>query len=201
VARQLDLLGGADRLFISSHEKDDPLDGLTIGEAAGKLSLAPPQVVTEYYLRTPRPRWSAFFLAMREEDVRVFMTSQHTMAGTDSHVRIPGSGASHPRNYGVYPRLLGKYVREDKIMPMATMVRRMTSRVAEQYGIRDRGVLRPGAFADLAIFNPDTVRDRATWRNGYAAPVGIEHVFVNGGHTVVHGELVGASCGRALPRR
>lgn len=201
VARQLDLLGGADRLFISSHEKDDPLDGLTIGEAAGKLSLAPPQVVTEYYLRTPRPRWSAFFLAMREEDVRVFMTSQHTMAGTDSHVRIPGSGASHPRNYGVYPRLLGKYVREDKIMPMATMVRRMTSRVAEQYAIRDRGVLRPGAFADLAIFNPDTVRDRATWRNGYAAPVGIEHVFVNGGHTVVHGELVGASCGRALPRR
>ena len=86
-------------------------------------------------------------------------------------------------------------------MSMPAMVRRMTSRVAEQFGIRDRGVLRPGAFADLAVFNPDTVRDRATWRNGDLAPVGVEHVFVNGGHTVVHGELVGAGSGRALPRR
>ncbi|MBT4818465.1 MAG: amidohydrolase family protein [Lentisphaerae bacterium] len=201
VTRQLDVLGGAHRLYISSHEPNDPLDGLTIGEAAEKLSISPPQVVTELYLRTPRPRLSAFFLAMCEEDVRVFMASEHTMAGTDSHLRIPGSGASHPRNFGVYPRLLGKYVREETIMPMETMVRRMTSRVAEQFGIRERGVLRSGAFADIVIFNPDTVRDRGTWRNGYLAPVGIEHVFVNGGHTVVDGELVGEGNGRGLPRR
>jgi N-acyl-D-amino-acid deacylase len=201
VRRQLDLLGGADRLYISSHEPADPLDGLTLGEAAEKLSVSPPEVVTELYLRTPRPQLSAFFLAMCEADVRVFMASEHTMAGTDSHVRIPGSGASHPRNFGVYPRLLGLYVREEKIMPMETMIRRLTSRVAEQYGIRDRGVLRPGAFADLVLFDPETVRDRATWRNGYLAPVGIEHVFVNGGHTVVHGVLAGEGYGRALPRR
>jgi N-acyl-D-aspartate/D-glutamate deacylase len=200
VARQLDLLGGAERLYVSSHEQADPLDGLTLGEAAEKLSVSPPRVVTELYLRTPRPRLSAFFLAMCEEDVRVFMASEHTMAGSDSHVRIPGSGASHPRNSGVYPRLLGKYVREEKILPMETMVRRLTSRVAEQYGLRDRGVLRRGAYADLAVFDPDTIRDRGTWRNGYVPPVGVEHVFVNGGHTVVNGELVGQGCGRAVPR-
>ena len=200
VARQFDLLGGPDRVYISSHEHDDPLDGLTVEEAAGHLSLSPPQTVLELFLRKPQPKLSAFFLAMREEDVRVFMRSEYTMACTDGHLRIPGSGASHPRNFGVYPRLLGKYVREDRVLPMEAMVRRMTSRVAEQYGIRDRGILHPGTFADVVLFNAETVRDRGTWRDGYRYPVGIEHVFVNGVHTVADGELVGDGNGRALRR-
>ena len=200
VARQLEALGGPDRLYLSSHEADDPLDGLTIGEAAERLGMSPGQVVTTLYRRTPRPRLSAFFLAMCEADVRVFMASGHTMAGTDSHVRVPGSGASHPRNYGVYPRLLGLYVRDEAVLPMAAMIQRMTQRPAELFGLRGRGVIRPGAFADLALFDPATIRDRATWRQGYAPPVGVEHVFVNGGHTVVNGALVGPGCGRPLPR-
>lgn len=200
VARQLDLLGGPGRLYISSHEPGDPVDGMTIQEAGDALGLRPERVVTELYTRSPRPRLSAFFLAMREEDVREFMTWDVTMAGTDSHVRVPNSGASHPRNFGVYPRLLGKYVREEKIMPMETMIHRMTQRVADQFGIRGRGLLVPGQYADVVVFDPVTVRDTSTWRDGYAYPVGIETVLVNGGITVANGVPTGGGFGRALRR-
>ena len=200
VRRQLDLLGGPERLFISSHEQDDPLDGRTIGEAGKILGVAPEAVVTELYMRDPRPNLSAFFLAMQEEDVRTFMKSEHTMAGTDSHVRIPGSGASHPRNYGTYPRLLGKYVREEKTMPLEQMIYRMTGRVADHFGIRERGRLVQGAYADIVVFDPETVRDRSTWQNGYLYPAGIEWVLVNGSIAVAHERFLGKGFGRALRR-
>jgi N-acyl-D-amino-acid deacylase len=200
VRRQLDLLGGSERLIISSHEIDDPLDGKTIGEAGKILGVAPEAVVTELYMRDPRPRLSAFFLAMQEEDVQVFMKSEHTMAGTDSHIRVPGSGASHPRNYGTYPRLLGKYVREEKIMPLEQMIFRMTSRVADHFGIKQRGRLVPGACADIVVFDPETVRDRSTWQNGYQYPEGIEWVLVNGNIEVANERFLGKGYGRALRR-
>lgn len=200
VARQLDILGGPDRLIISSHEKDYPLDGKTIGEAGEILSVKPEAVVTELYMRNPRPSLSAFFLAMREEDVQVFMKSEHTMVGTDSHVRVPGSGASHPRNFGTYPRLLGKYVREERIMPVERMIYRMTARVADQFGIKGRGRIRPGAYADIVIFNPETVVDKSTWQNGYLYPQGIEWVIVNGGITVANEKFLKKGFGRAIRR-
>lgn len=200
VARQLDILGGADRLIISSHEKDDPLDGKTIREAGEILSVKPETVVTELYLRNPRPSLAAFFLAMREEDVQVFMKSEHTMVGTDSHVRVSGSGASHPRNFGTYPRLLGKYVRDEKIMPLERMIFRMTARVADQFGIKGRGRISPGAFADVVIFDPEIVVDKSTWQNGYLYPQGIEYVIVNGGITVANEEFLKRGFGRAIRR-
>ncbi len=200
VRRQLDLLGGPERLIISSHEQDDPLDGKTIGEAGKILAVAPEAVVTELYMRDPRPRLSAFFLAMQEEDVQVFMKSEHTMAGTDSHIRIPGAGASHPRNYGTYPRLLGKYVREERVMPLEQMIFRMTARVADHFGIKQRGRLVPGAYADIVIFDTETVRDRSTWQDGYQYPEGIEWVLVNGGIEVAHERFVEKGYGRALRR-
>lgn len=200
VSRQLDLLGGPERLIICSLEPDNPLDGKTIGEAGKILGVAPEAVVTELYTREQRPHLSACFLAMQEEDVRVFMQSEHTMVGTDSHVRIPGSGASHPRNYGTYPRLLGKYVREEKIMSLEQMIFRMTARVVDHFGIKQRGRLIPGAYADIVIFNPETVRDRSTWQNGYLYPEGIECVLVNGGVAVAHERFLEKGFGRALRR-
>jgi N-acyl-D-aspartate/D-glutamate deacylase len=200
VRRQLDLLGGPERLIISSHEQDDPLDGKTIGEAGKVLGIAPEAVVTELYMRNPRPRLSAFFLAMQEEDVQAFMKSEYTMAGTDSHVRVLGSGASHPRNYGTYPRLLGKYVREEKVMTLERMIFRMTGRVADHFGIKQRGRLVPGTYADIVVFDPETVRDRSTWHNGYLYPEGIDWVMVNGGIEVAHERFLGKGYGRALRR-
>jgi len=137
---------------------------------------------------------------MREEDVRVFMQAECTMAGTDSHVRVPGSGASHPRNFGTYPRFFGKYVREEKLMPVERMVHRATAKAAEQFRIQGRGRLVPGAFADIVAFDPATVRDRSTWQQGYLYPVGIEWVLVNGGIEVANGQPTGEGFGRALRR-
>ena len=187
-------------MIISSHEKDDALDGKTIQEAAELLSVKPEAVVTELYLRSPRPSLSAFFLAMREEDVQVFMKSEYTMVGTDSHVRVPGSGASHPRNFGTYPRLLGKYVRKEKIMPMERMIYRMTARIADQFGIRGRGRIAPRAFADIVIFDPETVVDKSTWQNGYLYPQGIDWMIVNGGITVAKEKFLDKGFGRAIRR-
>ena len=198
--RQLDLLGGPERLILSSYEKDDPLDGKNLAEVGEALGMTAEEAPAALFLREPRPRISAFFLMMQEEDVRVFMKSEHTMAGTDSGMRVAGSGASHPRNYGTYPRLLGKYTREEKLMPLERMIHRMTGRVAEQFGIRDRGVLAVGRPADVVVFDPETVADRATWQDGYRYPVGIEWVLVNGGVTVADGEFAGSGFGRALRR-
>lgn len=200
VERQLEVLGGPDRLIISAHESTCEFDGRTIREAGDMLGIAPAAVVPELYLRNPRPALSAFFLAMQEEDVRVFMCSPHTMAGTDSHVRVPGSGASHPRNYGVYPRLLGKYVREEGLMSWEAMIHRMTAKVADTFGIRSRGRIAEGCAADVVIFDPERVRDRSTWKDGYAYPVGVEHVIVNGGLTVRDERFLGVGYGRPLRR-
>ena len=201
VRRQFDIIGGPDHVVISSHEHDDPLDGKTAEEAGRVLGVDPEEAVLELFFREPRPRLSAFFLAMREEDVRVFMLSEHTMAGTDSHVRLAGSGAAHPRCFGTYPRLLGKYVREEKLIPLERMVHRMTGAVVEQFGIAERGLLRPGMYADVVIFDPETVRDRATWQDGYRYSVGIEWVIVNGGVAVAPGEVSVKGFGRAVRRR
>ena len=201
VKRQVALLGGAERFILSSHDADPDLDGKTLAEVADAMSLAPEAAVVDLYLREPRPRLACFFLAMREEDVRVFMAADCTMAGTDSHVRVPGSGASHPRNFGTYPRLLGKYVREEGLMPIERMVHRATAKVADQFRIPDRGRLIPGACADVVVFDPATVRDRSTWQQGYLYPEGIEWVLVNGGIEVAGGEPTGEGFGRAIRRR
>ena len=200
IRRQLDLLGGPRRVIICSHEKDDPIDGKYLADAAEFMSLSPEETVIDLFLRDPQPRLSAVLIMMQEEDVHVFMRSEHTMMGTDSHIRVPGSGACHPRNFGSYPRALGKYVREEKVVPMERMIHRMTARVADQFGVRNRGRLAPGAWADVVVFNPETVRDTSTWQNGYGDPIGVEWVIVNGGVTVAQSKTQDRGHGRALRR-
>ena len=139
-------------------------------------------------------------LMINEADARVFMQSEHTMVGTDAAVVVPGVGSPHPRCFGTYPRLLGKYVREEKLMPLERMVHRMTARVADQFNIRDRGRVAKGLAADLVVFDPATVMDRATWREGCQYSEGIEWVLVNGGVTVEQGASTGSGYGRALRR-
>ena len=139
VRRQIDILGGPHRLYLASREGESPYDAKTLEEVAEMMGLPFEQVPVELFLSDPRPRLSAFFLMINEADARVFMQSEHTMVGTDAAVVVPGVGSPHPRCFGTYPRLLGKYVREEKLMPLERMVHRMTARVADQFNIRDRG--------------------------------------------------------------
>jgi len=117
-----------------------------------------------------------------EEDIRRIMTSPYQMIGTDGVgiPNLPSLGAFHPRFYGTYPRILGKYVREEKVLTLEDAIRRMTSFPAQRLGLKDRGLIRENMCADIVIFNPDTIIDKATFEDTHQFPEGISHVIVNG---------------------
>jgi len=120
--------------------------------------------------------------SMDEEDIRRIMTSRYQMIGTDATAspHLPDFKIFHPRTFGTYPRLLGKYVREEKLLTMEDAIRRMTSFPAQRVGLRDRGLIREGNWADIVIFNPDTVKDKTDFMQPHQFPEGIIHVIING---------------------
>jgi N-acyl-D-amino-acid deacylase len=136
---------------------------------------------------------------MRERDVQTVMRHPQTMIGTDGFpVR---EGKPHPRLYGTYPRVLERYVRERCVLTLEDAVRRMTGLPARKLGLARRGTLAVGHAADVVVFDPDRVHDRATFREPRRAPAGIPHVFVNGAWTVRDGKHTGARGGRVLRRQ
>jgi N-acyl-D-amino-acid deacylase len=140
--------------------------------------------------------------AMEEEDVRRIMRHPLQMVGTDSGSSTTKGymrrGKPHPRGYGTYPRILGMYVRELGVLRLEEAVRKMTSMPAQRFGLLDRGLVRPGMRADITIFDPGAVIDRATYQDPHQFPEGIEHVVVNGQVTVDGGEYTGALAGKTL---
>ena len=108
-----------------------------------------------------------------------------------------GSGA-HPRFYGNFARLLGKYVRDEKVITLGEAVRRLSSLPATNLGLDHRGVLKPGMYADVVVFDPRTIADRATFEQPHQFSVGVKHVFVNGAQVLKDGEHTGAKPGKAL---
>jgi dihydroorotase/N-acyl-D-amino-acid deacylase len=110
----------------------------------------------------------------------------------------PGGILVHPRAYGTYPRILGRYVREQGVLPLEEAVRKMTSAVADRLGLRDRGQVRPGFFADVVVFDPRAVGDRATFDEPHRLSVGIRDVWVNGERVLDNGAHTGATPGRPV---
>jgi N-acyl-D-amino-acid deacylase len=126
--------------------------------------------------------------SMNDEDIQRIMTGRNTMVGSDAWAVAPtgvfGFGKPHPRYYGTYPRILGRYVREEGLLSLEDAIRRMTSFPAQRMGILDRGLLKEGMWADVVIFDPDRVTDRATFLEPHQFPEGLLHVLVNGGIVV-----------------
>ena len=114
---------------------------------------------------------------MEEDDVRRVFADDHCMAGSDG---LPSEGKPHPRLYGTMPRVIQQYVREQPLMTLEEAVRKMTSLPAKKHRLADRGVLRAGAFADIVIFDPETIADVATYAEPRQYPAGIDYVIVNG---------------------
>lgn len=137
-----------------------------------------------------------------EEDMTLAMSQPWCSIGSDGLAHaIDGPlrrGRPHPRSFGTFPRVLGVYVREKHLLKLEDAVRKMTSLNAEKIGLKDRGALKAGAFADLAIFDADRVIDKATYLDPFQYPVGIEVVVVNGVVTIDHGRHTGARAGRVL---
>src|SRR6185503_6581212 len=133
--------------------------------------------------------------SMSEADVERLMRWPYASFCTDGEL-----DGRHPRGYGSYPRLLGRYVRERKVLTLEEAIRKATSLAAENVGIRERGTLRPGAFADLVLFDPATVIDRSTTVDPHAVSVGIARVWVNGVAVFADGAVSGQRSGRVLKR-
>jgi len=136
--------------------------------------------------------------SMSEDDVRMVMAHPSTMIGSDG---LAMGGKPHPRLYGTFPRVIGHYARNGALMTLEGAIHRMTGMPAEKFHLRDRGVIREGAFADLVIFDAKEILDTATYADPRRYAAGISHVFVNGIAVVRDGAHIGARPGRAIRRQ
>src|SRR5215469_13532955 len=140
----------------------------------------------------------AVYWTMDEADVQRVLRFEHTMIGSDG---LPHDSHPHPRLWGAFPRVLGHYSRELGLFALEEAVRRMTGLSAARFGLTGRGALAAGAYADITVFDPDTVADRATFETPTMPAAGIEHVFVNGRRVWTDGKATGKRPGRALRRQ
>jgi N-acyl-D-aspartate/D-glutamate deacylase len=138
------------------------------------------------------------------DNVAKILAHPAIMVGSDSLGLTSGPGPHpgkpHPRMYGTFPRVLGQHAREQKLFSLETAVGKMTGQPAARLGLMDRGLVRPGQAADLAIFDPQTVRDEATFEDPHRHPTGIPYVIVNGAVVVDRGTFTAAGSGRVLGR-
>ena len=148
-----------------------------------------------------RARVGAMYFLMSEDNVKLQLQQPWIKFGTDAEGVDPEKmkgQLTHPRAYGTFPRILGLYVREEKVLPLEDAVRKMTSAATRRLGIAHRGILQEGFFADITVFNPETIIDRSTYENPNQLSTGVEHVFVNGVAVVNGGKVTGAKPGIAL---
>jgi N-acyl-D-amino-acid deacylase len=143
---------------------------------------------------------NAIYHVLDEGDVRRIMRHAQTMIASDGRLSRPGDGHPHPRAYGTFPRVLGRYVREERVLSLEQAVHKMTAMPAARLGLRDRGALRTGAYADVVVFDPARVADRATFDAPHQYPIGIAFVLVNGVVAVDGERFTGARNGRVLRR-
>ena len=174
-------------------------EGKMLNEIASDLGKPWPEAVVELIVTEGRDL-SKINFTMSEDNVKMQIKWPWVVIGTDAGGVDPDSTKSvvHPRAYGTYPRILGRYVREQKLFTVEEAVRKMSGAVATRLGLRDRGLLREGMFADVVIFDDKTVIDLATPDKPHQLSRGVEHVFVNGVQVVRDGQHTGATPGRVL---
>jgi N-acyl-D-amino-acid deacylase len=196
---------GFDGIQIASlpSEADQSMLGKRLSQVAVERGEDPWDTLFRLLIET-EGRVGALYHMMSEEDVRAAMAYGYVTIGTDASAVRPegelGRGQPHPRAYGTFPRVLGRYVREEKVLTLPGAVRKMTSLAASQFNIPLRGIVREGYYADLVIFDPATIADRATYEKPHQYPVGIDYVIVNGVVTVTPKGHTGARAGRRLLR-
>ena len=184
-------------LLASLHELHE-FEGKTLAEASAMLG-TPPNETVERLLARDGGGIVAIAFGMSEDDVRAVLTHPNTMIGTDGVPSI--TGKPHPRLYGTFARILGHYVREEKLLTLENAIHRMTGLPAAKFHLADRGWVGEGAYADVVIFDPARVADRTTYLEPRVHPDGIEHVIVNGGIVVANGRHTGRRQGRVLRHR
>ena len=195
--------GGPGGVLISAvvNRELEPLQGKRISEIAAEQKKDPLDAVFDLLI-ADNGQTSAIYFMMSEADMRAAMQSPFVSFCTDSGARAtdgPLAGSkSHPRGWGTYPRILGRYVRDEKVLLLENAVYKMTGAPAGHVGLRDRSLIREGFFADITVFDPKTVIDRATFEMPNQYPIGIQYVLVNGQIAVDKGQRTAVLSGRVL---
>ncbi len=187
----------ADGILLASSPRHPEYEGRTIADVAGARGCSAEEAAA-WLVEEEGPAATVVIEAMDEDDVRTVLRHPTTMIGSDGIPTLDGT--PHPRLYGTFPRVLGRYARDAGLLSTAEAVHRMTGLPAAKFRLRDRGVVRAGAFADMVVFDPATVGDTATYADPHRHPTGIPQVFVNGVHVVRDGVHTGARPGRVVRR-
>ncbi len=195
--------GGPENVLLVGFDTDKlkPLTGKTLAEVAKMRGTSPEDTIIDLVIEDDS-RVDAIYFHMDEANVRRNIAWPWTMVGSDAgSVSAEGvflESNPHPRAYGSFARFLGKYVREEKVIPLEQAIHRLTGIPAEQLKLRDRGRLAEGYFADVVVFDPDTIIDKATYDQPHQYAVGVQHVLVNGTPVISKGEHTGATPGRVV---
>jgi N-acyl-D-amino-acid deacylase len=195
--------GSPDRVVLVEFKSDalKPLTGKTVTEVAKQRGEDPVETIMNLVLED-RSRVGTVYFMMSEDNIKKQIKLPWLSFGSDAGSMAPElpftKSNTHPRAYGNFARLLGKYVREEKVIPLEEAVRKLSGLPATNLELDRRGFIREGMFADLAIFDPKTIADRATFEKPHQYSVGMRHVFVNGVQVLKDGEHTGAKPGRRL---
>ncbi len=195
--------GGGDGVMVSSVLNTGlrKYEGKNLTQIGQMMKLDPRDALIELVI-ADRGETSCITSIMTEEDVKTALRNPLVSVGTDSGARAEdgplAESKSHPRGWGSFPRILGKYVREEKLLSLEEAVRKMTSRPSARVGLSDRGILRPGMAADITVFDPATIRDVATFEDPNHYSIGVMYVFVNGRAVVAKGMITNERPGRPL---
>jgi N-acyl-D-amino-acid deacylase len=180
-----------------------PLTGKTLAEVAHMRGVSPEDAAIDLVLEDGGRVETVYFL-MSEENLRKQIALPWVSFGSDAGASAPEGvflkSSTHPREYGNFANLLGRYVRDEKVIPLEEAVRRLTSLPATNLGIAGRGALQEGYFADVVVFDPATIAAHATFANPRQYATGVRHVFVNGAQILRDGEHTGAKPGRVVVR-
>ena len=198
MVKNLDRRGGAARLQISRHRENPAIEGRTLADVAQARGKDPLDAALEI---TEAGGAGVVSFNMLESDVELFMQQPWTMTCSDGDLVRMGEGVPHPRAYGSFPRKLRRYALDRQVIRLEDAIRSMTSLPATVFHLRDRGAIRPGAFADIAVFDANELRDLATYEKPHQLSQGIVYILVNGKVAVDSGEFTDGRYGVVLSRR
>jgi N-acyl-D-amino-acid deacylase len=197
------LAGSPDKIILVAfkNEKLKPLTGKTLAEVARMRGKSPVETAMDLVIEDETRVGTVYFL-MSEENIKKQIALPWLSFGSDEGSMKPEGvflkSNPHPRAYGTFARLLGKYVRDEKVIPLQEAIRKLTSLPAENLKLKDRGLLKANYFADVVVFDPAKIQDHATFEKPHQFSTGVHHVFVNGVHVLKNGEHTGATPGRFL---
>ncbi|HMG33835.1 MAG TPA: D-aminoacylase [Blastocatellia bacterium] len=195
--------GSPDRILLVEFKSDKlkPLTGKTLGDVAKMRGKDPVETIMDLVLEDQSRVGTVYFM-MSEDNIKKQISKPWVSFGSDASSMSPEGvflkSSTHPRAYGNFARLLGKYVRDERVIPLEEAIRRLSGLPASNLELDHRGFLKPGMFADVVVFDPKTIADKATFENPHQYAIGVKQVFVNGKQELKDGAHTGVMSGRAL---